>query len=92
MKMRISVEFTDEQLDYISAYYGLTFPAHRSLLEDLVRAFGDPAFGRQWQTIFKDGQQEYNGLRALRGRGRERLQHDRTLISDAQKRVHDAEN
>jgi hypothetical protein len=90
--MRISIEFTDEQLQNIEAYYGLYFPAHRALLEDLVRAYGDPEFGRQWETIFKDGEQEANGLRALRTRGKERLQHDRTLISDAQKRVHDAEN
>lgn len=92
MKMRISVEFTDEQLDYISAYYGLTFPAHRALLEDLVRAYGDPEFGRQWETIFKDGEQEANGLRALRERGKERLQHERTLFFDGTKRVDDAEN
>jgi hypothetical protein len=92
MKMRISIEFTTEQLLNIEAYYGLYFPAHRVLLEDLVRAYGDPTVGKHWQTIFKDGEQEYNGLQALRARGKERLQHERALISDAKKGAANAEN
>ena len=94
MKMRISVEFTDEQLDYISAYYGLTFPAHRALLEDLVRLFGDPVHGAYWESIFKAGKQEAHGLSSLRRRGAERLKHERTLIfrNIKKERTSDVEN